>query len=312
MPDENAIKGRVPLLRGTTKSATTSVVVAGPSKPTTTTLDPNLQHKRKREALGEVTNNNKNKNPPKGTSKDGKTVKPHVLITTKPARPTIKAPARRARTTSVAAASEAENQEDQPQDGGEDEEDAMIVDEPVAEPAPALHRVTRLTKRTSTIAPSAPAAHRLTSSNGDVVKGHSRTGTTDAEKGKVEDDTHRAFKRRRTSSEADVEAVVETQAEIDASPVEDGAVSEQKREAHAPVSQMHEEGEDEELTGWDDLDKDDFDDPYMVSEYVVDIFKYLSECEVSKLLVLIETSVKPRIPRPRRSPTPTTCSTKQN
>ncbi|KAF8531317.1 cyclin-like protein, partial [Gautieria morchelliformis] len=28
-----------------------------------------------------------------------------------------------------------------------------------------------------------------------------------------------------------------------------------------------------------DLDKDDFDDPYMVSEYVVDIFKYLSECE---------------------------------
>jgi len=50
--------------------------------------------------------------------------------------------------------------------------------------------------------------------------------------------------------------------------------------------------EEEEVTGWDDLDADDIDDPAMVSEYVVDIFKYLSDCEVSMVLCILQSAQK--------------------
>jgi G2/mitotic-specific cyclin 2 len=269
-------------LRGTAKSGTTAATAAtaGPSKPTASaaTLDANLQHKRKREALGEVTNNNKNKGIGKGIQKDGNTAKPHVLIATRPVRPTIKAPPRKIRAASAIPPKESDNQDEQ---GLELDEDAMIVDEPAAGPAPhpTLHRVTRrVTTRASTAHASAPTARRLTkNSNAD----------DDVDKEQVEDeDTQRAFKRRRTSSEADVEAVVETQAEVEASPEKDGVVSKHEPEADAPASPTNEEADDAAVTGWVDLDKDDFDDPYMVSEYVVDIFKYLSECEVSNHIIM--------------------------
>lgn len=272
-------------MRGIAKSAT-AVAAAGPSKPTPSgaALDANLQNKRKREALGEVTNNDKNKHPSKETSKDGK-AKPHVLITHKPVRPTIKAPVRKTRTTSVVSSKATENQEEEQHDGEDEDENAMVVDEPIAEPAPALHRVTRrLATRASTTVVSAPATRRLTkNSNGNVVP---PVGDAIVEKEQVEDeDAHRAFKRRRTSSEADVEAVVDAQ--LDVEPEEDDVVPTQKLEVAVSASK----GKDEEAAGWDDLDKDDFDDPYMVSEYVVDIFKYLSECEVSESVAIMETSV---------------------
>lgn len=37
---------------------------------------------------------------------------------------------------------------------------------------------------------------------------------------------------------------------------------------------------DPEGSHWDDLDAEDADDPLMVSEYVVDIFKYMKSVEV--------------------------------
>ncbi|KAF8531316.1 hypothetical protein JB92DRAFT_95659 [Gautieria morchelliformis] len=204
------------------------------------TLDVNLQNKRKREALGEVTNN-KNKGIGKGIQKDGSTAKPHVLIATKPARPTIKAPPRKTRATSVIPPKETENQDGQDL---ELDEDAMIVDEPAAEaaPDPTLHRVTRgPTTRASTAHASAPTVRRLTKDSNDIAE---------VEKEQVEDgDTQRAFKRCRTSSEADVEAVVETQAEVDTLPEKDRVVSKRELEVDAPVLHTHEEAGDEEVTG---------------------------------------------------------------
>ena len=37
--------------------------------------------------------------------------------------------------------------------------------------------------------------------------------------------------------------------------------------------------------GWEDLDKEDEDDPVMVAEYVVEIFEYLKKLEVSPFAV---------------------------
>lgn len=98
----------------------------------------------------------------------------------------------------------------------------------------------------------------------------------------------RVFKKRRTSSEGDIEAAVDDEDQPDeeqdfvtnevdeAVPTKLNGIVEQDAEAEAI-----DEGEDDEaeVTGWEDLDAKDADDPYMVSEYVVDIFKYLSQCE---------------------------------
>lgn len=290
LPDENAVKGRVPLLRGTTKASATATA-AGPSKPTTSgvAIDTNLQNKRKREALGEVTNKNKNKIVPKGISQDGKVVKPRLLINGKPDRPTIKAPARRTRGAPAAASKQAEV----PETGDEDEEnvdeDAMIVDAPVA-PAPKLHRVSRrpLAGTSTAVVTTVSGRHvkKNSDAGGDLVSELAQTVTADTEEN---DDVQRALKRRRTSSEADVEAAVETDAEADVEPGQDIALTKDKSTADVLSQQQH---DDDEVTGWEDLDKEDFDDPYMVSEYVVDIFKYLCECEVSTLLVIMEAPLE--------------------
>ena len=297
-------------MRGTTKSGAGGTV-AGPSKPTTNraALDANLQNKRKREALGEVTNNDKNKTAPKGVSKDGKIVKPHVLINSKPDRPTIKAPARKTRGGSVIPSKETEIQDDDGKDQEQEgDEDAMVVDEPVAEPVtvPTLHRVARrLTTRSSTTVTTVISERQVNKANdvGDLISGQSHITTVNAEKTQLDDeDIQRAYKRRRTSSEADVEAVVET-TEANESPAKD--VSKDVLRDDAPVPQTHEEEEEAEVIGWEDLDKEDFDDPYMVSEYVVDIFKYLSDCEVSDLLRTVkmpswpEASIDPDTSQPQ-------------
>ena len=85
-----------------------------------------------------------------------------------------------------------------------------------------------------------------------------------------EDDAedHRDMKRRRTSSETpeykQAAEEVLLAARINA-----------ELEAYANEIEA-----DPENSPWDDLDADDVDDPLMVSEYVVDIFKYLRQVEV--------------------------------
>lgn len=77
-----------------------------------------------------------------------------------------------------------------------------------------------------------------------------------------EDETERAFKKRRTSSDAP----------------EDDFVAEQEVERVVQADEVQEA--DPEGDQWDDLDAEDADDPLMVSEYVVEIFEYLKQVEV--------------------------------
>lgn len=82
----------------------------------------------------------------------------------------------------------------------------------------------------------------------------------------VEQEEEPLHKKRRTSSEVGDEIQLET---ID--------------EEHDLVSEAVLEPENAvvEEQDWDDLDREDDDDPLMVSEYVVEIFNYLKVVEVS-------------------------------
>lgn len=83
-----------------------------------------------------------------------------------------------------------------------------------------------------------------------------------------------AFKKRRISSEVGDELQVEIP-----EPPTDGDVSEFLSEN---IAEFEEQLDDDADEGWDDLDKDDYDDPMMASEYVNEIFTYLKEVEVSQ------------------------------
>lgn len=85
----------------------------------------------------------------------------------------------------------------------------------------------------------------------------------------VEDD--RVFKKRRTSSDVpdDVKSFDEEDQHEVAQALELGVESEPEADPN---------GDD-----WDDLDADDADDPLMVNEYVVEIFQYMKQIELTTL-----------------------------
>jgi hypothetical protein len=83
----------------------------------------------------------------------------------------------------------------------------------------------------------------------------------------------RTFKKRCTSSEA---------------PVSEAQLFEEQVTADLEALADAEPEANPEGDKWDDLHAEDADDPLMVSEYVVEIFQYMKEIEVSlKLLVAL-------------------------
>ena len=109
---------------------------------------------------------------------------------------------------------------------------------------------------------------------------HSKTTTAVSQKGVIQESTsqvtrlEREFleepvtKKRRTSSEVGDEAHLEVvEEEEDVHPAED---------VQCQVADLA----DAEDVGWDDLDRDDDEDPLMVSEYAAEIYEYLMSCEV--------------------------------
>lgn len=215
-------------------------------------VDP-AQGKRKREALGEltskVTNNRAKAGDAKGKAKDDVPAKPAKTGTTServPLRPVA------SRTRAKAA----DKKKPEPKD-----EDAMAVDPPTLPPVPVVlvpapPLVTQTTIRTSHVSTTTIASRRITSH---------RTLNTRVSASEDDFSEEPAQKKRRTSSEVGEDAVLEVIEEEQALDIISGAVD-----------------EDGELdVEWEDLDKDDHDDPMMVSEYVVDIFNYLKAVEVS-------------------------------
>lgn len=212
--------------------------------------------KRKREALGEVTSlvtNNKGKGKAAGVKEkekesgelkekfDGVVIKTKATTTTTSLRP----PTRIIGSTLKRVTRTTVTAQTQALDNVVEvpDEDAMAVDD---QPAVASRRVS---------ARSAGSSRRV----------QVREQEDDAE-------ATRVFKKRRTSSEAPVseaqmfEEELRRNSDIGAADLE--VFANEVREA------------DPEGDEWDDLDAEDADDPLMVSEYVVEIFKYMKEMEV--------------------------------
>jgi len=217
--------------------------------------------KRKREALGEVVVNNRSKNTVvKGKEKENtKESFDGVVLKTKPAA--TRPPLRTVGTKQIARApasrvvgKEKEATVVPMKAAGKPVGDdyAMVVDPPV---------VPGLIKR----GPLPTKVARQPSKQLYVRESRTKA-QLQAEEDDIED--HRGMKRRRTSSEPPEQKQTTEEAFLTAR-------INAELEAYANEIEA-----DPENSPWDDLDADDVDDPLMVSEYVVDIFKYLRQVEV--------------------------------
>jgi hypothetical protein len=125
----------------------------------------------------------------------------------------------------------------------------------------------------------APAARRASarkpaSARRAPARGRKPAPVPEADEEDAED--HRKPKKPRTSSEA---------GDLERRQVEDALVVAADEEETAFVARrelvLGEVEHDPNGPDWDDLDEEDKDDPQMVSEYVIEIFEYLKDVEVS-------------------------------
>ncbi|EJD05387.1 uncharacterized protein FOMMEDRAFT_138869 [Fomitiporia mediterranea MF3/22] len=250
--------------RITTRSkppSSSSAAATGVATRASALADANIQ-KRKREALGEVTGksvNNRVRAVPdsKGKGKEATTAKP-----SKPASSnTTSTMASRAPLRPVAT----RNTRSTVTHNKVQKSEPMSVDHPT-KPVPVVEvpKPTQSTRRSV----------RSTTVTSTTVR---RTVHRRAPVARIEPDTddEPASKRRKTSSEIGDEIIE----------VGDKALLENIVEESEPVLEEDDavpgssQQKVEELRDWDDLDKDDEDDPLMVAEYVADIFDYLKALE---------------------------------
>lgn len=244
--------------------------------------------KRKREALGEVAGpatNNKVKPTStalKGKGKDKEPAKEKfdgivlnskattATATTRQPLRTVAGPTTRRATRSSTVASQHGLEEVKEEVAVIDvaDENAMVIDHPGVA-IPALRRIS-VRKSTASIQSKPSAIARLS----EVQR---RVSSTQAV-AQVEDDaeTNRVFKKRRTSSEAPEDPQASEEERLHEESEAAAAAIAAELEAYADA----EPEADPEGSEWDDLDAEDADDPLMVSEYVVEIFKYMKEVEV--------------------------------
>ncbi|KAG2130495.1 cyclin-like protein [Suillus cothurnatus] len=237
-------------------------------------VDLALQGKRKREALGEVTTKNINKNKVAATAaKDGKgkgkEVAPPtketfdgVVIKAKPTIPLRQITAPTRRTTRSVIAPEVKPLKDVKEEPLVNDEDAMAVDDHPPAPEPSRRVSTRR---------SGANTQQVITQEVQRIQTTRRTSSHLVFKAEAQDEVQddRVFKKRRTSSDApetDIDEQAQHEAEVAA--VLDVDV--------APEA-------DPDGDEWDDLDAEDSDDPLMVSEYVVEIFKYMKLNELTTL-----------------------------
>ncbi|GLB39108.1 putative cyclin family protein [Lyophyllum shimeji] len=228
--------------------------------------------KRKREALGEVTGLMTNNKPAgKGKEKedakekfDGVVIKSKPPSTRQPLR-TVAGTRQTTRTATAAAKAEVvEEVKNVPEVAKAQDDHAMVIDAP-AQPLPSIAvRRSILSKESATA-----AVHRRTSTRS--VTAAQRQETEDGEASRV-------FKKRRTSSEAPEDPAAAEEATRRAEEEAAAAKLASEIEAYAEEPEADPEG-----SQWDDLDADDADDPLMVSEYVVEIFNYMKQIELTTM-----------------------------
>ncbi|KAJ6486899.1 g2/mitotic-specific cyclin cdc13 [Mycena sanguinolenta] len=153
------------------------------------------------------------------------------------------------------------------------DENAMLVDLP-SQPALAVapFRKSLVRGENTTLAPR----------NSTAVPRRASIRSAPLPEDEIDEDDDRAHKRRRTSSDSPEE-------EEDPAALEEARLQAEEELITARITAeleayANDEPEaDPETSPWDDLDADDADDPVMVSEYVVDIFKYLKQLELTTM-----------------------------
>jgi G2/mitotic-specific cyclin 1/2 len=168
-----------------------------------------------------------------------------------------------------------------------EDENAMVVDHHPQPSAPAAaergERIQSLTVRRSLLT-SQDTKNVIPPKRAEGSRGHRVHRPTKVEPEEDEEEEQRVFKKRRTSSDAP-----EPESKVEEEEEDVEAALEARLGAEMRAFAKQEEADPEE--GWDDLDAEDGDDPLMVSEYVVEIFQYMRQLEVSvySLLFLVRT-----------------------
>ncbi|KAL0958176.1 hypothetical protein HGRIS_000339 [Hohenbuehelia grisea] len=255
----------------------TGATTASRAKTSSTDAIENAAVKRKREALGEVTQQANNKGKSAATTAKGKEKFDGIVLDSKVSGAKVSSTATRQPLRTVAGTRLAtRNRIAHPPSALEEvkeqvvlitaqDEHAMVVDAPpVRVEPPSRHNSAQ------------PVARRVLASSSQQPSIRHRAGSRQVEHLKVEEeDDHRAHKKRRTSSEAPEDAPL-AKDELE----EPDLDSEDATAKIAADLQYRDEAEaDPDGDEWDDLDADDADDPLMVSEYVVEIFEFLKETE---------------------------------
>lgn len=225
------------------------------------TTDP-AAGKRKREALGEVTSlvtNNKGKGKAV-VGKDGAVKEKFdgVVIKT--------------RATTITSTATATRQPLKPASGASRKVTRTVTN---VKPEQALDDVVEVHDEDAMAVDDQPAAATTLRRISTRKSTHSVASSHRVKPQEDEDDGEEAHvsKKRRTSSEAPFSPAKVFEEEL-----------RQSSEANAADLEAFADGEleaDPEGDQWDDLDAEDADDPLMVSEYVVEIFNYMKEVEVS-------------------------------
>ncbi|KAH0581885.1 hypothetical protein H2248_011569 [Termitomyces sp. 'cryptogamus'] len=232
--------------------------------------------KRKREALGEVTSLLTNNKPAVGKGKDkeavkekfdGVVIKSKAPVSRQPLR-TVAGTRQAARTTAATATKVLVLEEVKEKAAKVEDDNAMVVDPPALQvPSITIRKSSVSKERNSTTQSRSDAQRRISL----------RTATVQRQVDDAESD--RVFKKRRTSSETPEEIPGE---------VEGDQLLNEEELAVAQLAAEFESYADEpeadpEGSQWDDLDADDIDDPLMVSDYVVEIFNYLKQIEITTM-----------------------------
>ncbi|KAG6854408.1 hypothetical protein C0991_006950 [Blastosporella zonata] len=232
--------------------------------------------KRKREALGEVTSLMGNNKPVASQGKDkenpkekfdGVVIKTKVPVSRQQLR-SVAGTRQNARTTTATTKTKVMEQV---------KEDLIRVDDDNAMAIDPPQQIPSITVRKSLISKEKPVTTQLRSDAVSQRRASLRKATT---KQQGEDaESSRAFKKRRTSSEAPEEDPA-TAGEEHKLNEEELAAARLALEIEAYADEVE---ADPEGSQWDDLDADDSDDPLMISEYVVDIFNYLKQIEITTM-----------------------------
>lgn len=238
--------------------------------------------KRKREALGENTglaNGRSQNQTAKGKEKEGVVKKEKVDAATGKAT-TVRSTRQPLRLVAgtrhnpIADEPEPQDVKVEVKEELRADENAMLVDLPQhpALPVAPVRKSLVAGENTSVATRQSTAASRRSSTRRSVP------APQDLEE-ELDDD--RAHKRRRTSSDSPEEPEEEDPELLEQARLQAEEELITARIAAELEAYANDDPEaDPETSPWDDLDADDADDPVMVSEYVVDIFKYLKQIEV--------------------------------